>query len=130
MALHGAGQVDAARKELETARRTLGEFSQAAFTGTNQFVPMDSWHDWLEYQVLYGEAHRLIEGSPPPENPRLHVIRGRALAALGRQDEAVAEYARAARLAPDDPQIRKAVEGRGVPRAEGRAPERSPVSAA
>jgi Flp pilus assembly protein TadD len=35
-------------------------------------------------------------------------VRGRAFAALGRADRADAEFARALRLAPDDPKIREA----------------------
>jgi serine/threonine protein kinase len=108
MALHGAGQADAARREVDTARKTLGQLVLAAFRSPAQFIPMEYWHDWLEYQVFYREAHRLIEGSPPPEDPRLYVIRGRAFAALRRQEQADAEFGRALRLAPDDPQIRSA----------------------
>ena len=67
------------------------------------------WH-WFRYPFL-------IEGSDPPEDPRLLVVRGRAFAALGRGDRAEAEFARALRLAPDDAKIRDVVrtspEGRG-----------------
>ncbi len=59
--------------------------------------------------MLYREAHRLIEQCDLPEGPRLRVVRGRAFATLGRGDRAEAEFARALRLAPDDPKIRDAV---------------------
>ena len=74
-----------------------------------RFVPVPYCYDWVECQVLYREAHRLIERSDPPEDPRLLVVRGRAFAALGRGDRAEAEFARALRLAPDDAKIRGAV---------------------
>ena len=80
-----------------------------AACATDRFVPVPYWYDWPECQVLYREAHRMIEGSDPPEDPRLRVVRGRAFAALGRGDQAKAEFARALRLAPDDAKIREAV---------------------
>ena len=69
---------------------------------------MPYWYDWLECQVLYREAHRLIEDRSP-RDPRLVVVRGRAFAALGRGDRVEAEFARALRLSPDDAKIREAV---------------------
>jgi tetratricopeptide (TPR) repeat protein len=110
MALHQSGQADSARKELANARKSLDQWAQDAFQRPGVFVPVAYWHDWVECQVFYREAHLLIERSPPPEDPRLVVVRGRAFAALGRQDQADAEYVRAVGLAPEDPQIRKAVE--------------------
>ena len=118
MSLHRLGRADAARQELRNARETLDRWAQAVFDRPNRFVPVSSWFDWLECQVLYREAHRLIERSDPPEDPRLLVVRGRAFAALGRGDRAEAEFARALRLAPDNPKIRDAVRTR--PGARGR----------
>ncbi|HEV3341824.1 MAG TPA: tetratricopeptide repeat protein, partial [Pirellulales bacterium] len=48
-------------------------------------------------------------GAPPIEDPRIWVVRGRALAALRRHDESQACYERALTLAPDDLAIRLAM---------------------
>lgn len=98
MALHQLSQIDAARQELENTCKTLDQWAQEAFHTRNKFVPVAYWWDWVWCQRFYREAHTLIEGSPPPEDPRLRIVRGRAFAALGRQDQAEAEFARAAQL--------------------------------
>jgi serine/threonine protein kinase/Flp pilus assembly protein TadD len=108
MTLHRQGQTDAARQELENARKALDQWSQAAFRSADGSHRVPLWYDWVECQVLYREAYAQIEQMPPPEDPRLHVVRGRAFAALGRHDQADAEFARVTRLAPNDPQIRSA----------------------
>ena len=112
MSLHRLGKADEARQELRNAREALDRWAQAVFDRPDRFVPVPYWYDWVECQVLYREAHRLIERSDPPEDPRLLVVRGRAFAALGRGDRAEAEFARALRLAPDDAKIRDAVRTR------------------
>ena len=112
MSLHRMGSGDAARQELRNAREALDRWAQAVFDRPSRFVPVPDWNDWLECQVLYREAHRQIEKSDPPVDPRLVVLRGRAFAALGRSDRAEAEFARALRLAPDDAKIRDAVRTR------------------
>jgi Flp pilus assembly protein TadD len=48
----------------------------------------------------------LIDGTPPPDDPRLHVLRARALAGLDWVEQAAAEFDAALRLSPHDPQIR------------------------
>lgn len=108
MALHRHGQPEAARQELVNARSALDRWTQNAFEARNRFVPVQHWRDWLGMQRWYREAHRLIERADAPADPRLCVVRARALAALGRTDRAEAEFARALRLAPDDPKIRAA----------------------
>ena len=110
MALFRSGQSEAAREELEHSRRELDRHTQQAINNQSQYkeglVPWQDWHDWAEFLLLHGEAHRLIERSPPPDDPRRWVLRGRAFAALGRMDRAVAEYARAVQLAPNEYPIR------------------------
>ena len=64
------------------------------------------WWEWLECQLYYREAKVLIDGSPPPDDPRLHVLRARAFAGLGWAKKAVPEYDAALKLSPQDPQIR------------------------
>ncbi len=118
MSLHRLGKADAARPELRNAREALDRWAQAVFVRPDRFLPVPYWYDWVECQVLYREAQRLIERSDPAEDPRLLVVRGRAFAALGRGDRAGAEFARALRLAPDDAKIRDAVRTR--PQARGR----------
>jgi serine/threonine protein kinase/tetratricopeptide (TPR) repeat protein len=110
MALQKQGQQEEARNALANARKTLERWTQEVFNAQDKFVPVEYWSDWPWFQRFYREAHTLIEDSPPAEDPRLVVVRGRAFAALGRREQADAEYARAVGLAPDDPQIRKAVE--------------------
>jgi Flp pilus assembly protein TadD len=112
MARHRLGQPDEARRALRGAREALDRWTAAAFESPGRFVPVQPWWDWVELRVLYREAHRLVEGADPPEDARLHVVRGRAFAALGRADRADAEFARALRLAPDDPKIREACAAR------------------
>src|SRR5262249_35598292 len=108
MALHRQGQTDAAQQELENARKALDQWSRAAFRSPDGSHRVPYWYDWVECQVLYREAHAQIEPTPPPEDPRLRVARGRAFAALGWYDRADAEFATAVRLAPDGPTIRSA----------------------
>jgi tetratricopeptide (TPR) repeat protein len=115
MALYRSGEAGTAREELENSRKELDRWTQVVLDSRDQLVPGtwfggEHWVDWLEFLVYHGEARRLIEKATPTEDPRLRVLRGRAFAALGRLDRADAEYARAIGLAPNDPQIRKAVE--------------------
>jgi hypothetical protein len=58
--------------------------------------------------MRYREAKGLIDGSAPPEDPRLWVIRGRAFGALKREKETSACYAKALKLGPHDVQVRLA----------------------
>src|SRR5262249_45115793 len=54
----------------------------------------------------YREAKVLIDGSPPRDDPRLHVLRARAFAGLHWPEKAVPEYDAALKLSPEDPLIR------------------------
>jgi hypothetical protein len=110
MALRRQGHRDEAKLELENARKTLEQWTEQVFNTPEKFVPVAYWYDWPWFQRFYREAHTLIEGSPPAEDPRLVVVRGRALSVLGRQGQADIEFDRAIRLAPDNARIRKAVE--------------------
>jgi uncharacterized protein (TIGR03067 family) len=65
-----------------------------------------SWFDWLECQVYYREAKLLIDGTAPPDDPRLRVLRARAFAGLRWSEKAAAEYDAALKLNPQDPQVR------------------------
>jgi tetratricopeptide (TPR) repeat protein len=60
----------------------------------------------MEGQYYYREAKLLIDGSPPPDDPRLHVLRARSFAGLRWAARADGEYAQALKAWPHDPQIR------------------------
>ncbi|WP_165073773.1 serine/threonine-protein kinase [Paludisphaera rhizosphaerae] len=110
MALHRSGQVEAARQELANSRRELDRLLQQAIRtqadSRSGLVPWQYWNDWAEFLYFHDEAHRLIEGTAMPDDPRRSILRGRGLAALKRWDQAAPEYARAVQLAPNDDVIR------------------------
>jgi tetratricopeptide (TPR) repeat protein len=63
------------------------------------------WWDWLEGRLLYREAKLLIDGSPPSDDPRIHVLRARGFAGVRWHSHAENEYNAALKRQPDDPQI-------------------------
>lgn len=116
MAHHRLGQMAAAQEALSSAARVLDHWTEEMYRepvdkdwinhlGATAHWPVD-WWDWLECRFLYREAKLLIDGSVPPDDPRVHVLRARALAALRRHSPAEAEYAMAFERLPQDPQIR------------------------
>src|SRR5262249_39232983 len=76
-------------------------WAETMFT-SDSFAPPILWQEWLEILLLHREAKILIEGTPPPEDARLLVVRGRALAAVNWNEEASPCYARALQLGPYD----------------------------
>jgi len=107
MAYHRVGRHGEAQEAVTSAAQVLDQWSQDMFQGPVGFMPV-FWHDWMCGPISYREAQTLINGAPPPEDPRLWVVRGRALAALGWKDQANAACARAVELAAKDVQIRGA----------------------
>jgi tetratricopeptide (TPR) repeat protein len=115
MAHYRLGHDAEARQALDEAAGHLDRWTQARYDGdggawvvdhgADGFWPV-GWWDYLECQILYREARLLIDGAPPPDDPRLHVLRARALAALHRFDQSIAEYDAAVSLSPLDAQIR------------------------
>jgi serine/threonine protein kinase/Flp pilus assembly protein TadD len=115
MAHHRLGQTTQARQALETAQRTLDQWTRDRYTkeealwehhrGATAFWPV-AWWDWVECQHYYHEAKVRIDGSPPPDDPRLHVLRARAFAGLRWPSRAAVEYAQALKAWPQDRQIR------------------------
>jgi serine/threonine protein kinase len=83
MAYFRLGNPDEARRSLALAEKAIDDW-----TDTIVRLPVDStlpipWYDWVECRLYYREATLLITGSPPADDPRLGLIRQRALAALG-----------------------------------------------
>jgi Flp pilus assembly protein TadD len=114
MAYHRLGRAAEARETLKASARVLDHWTEEMYRGGDKhwvthlgatgYWPMP-WWDWLEGRLYYREARLLIDGSPRPDDPRVHVLRGRGLAGLRRHAEAEAEYALALQRLPQDPQI-------------------------
>jgi tetratricopeptide (TPR) repeat protein/tRNA A-37 threonylcarbamoyl transferase component Bud32 len=115
IAHYHCGRKVEARQALEAARTTHKEWSRqrragkeahewVISQGAGAYWPVP-WSDWVEFQVIYREAERLIDGRDPPEDPNEHVVRGRGFAAVRKWAAAEAEYASALRLQPDDLQV-------------------------
>jgi serine/threonine protein kinase/Flp pilus assembly protein TadD len=116
MAHHRLGHPAEARKALNAAARAIDQWTEEMYRqqgdrrwarhfGAAGSWPI-AWWDWLELQIYYREAKLLIDGALPPADPRLHVLRARALAGLRWHTRAQAEYDAALKLRPHDPQIR------------------------
>jgi serine/threonine-protein kinase len=117
MAYHHLGRADEARQALNYSARLLDQWTEdllrrpvgALFRPHGpahvEGRPM-LWWDWTSCCLLYREAKTVIDGSPPPEDPRLHVVRARALAALGEVDRAVAACDQALHLAGANSEMR------------------------
>jgi serine/threonine protein kinase/Flp pilus assembly protein TadD len=116
MAHHRLGQTAEARQALEAAAEAIDRWTRDRYQhqevkdwmhhgGATAYWPI-AWWDWLECQLDYREARVLIDGSPPQDDPRLHVLRARAFAGLRWAEKAVPEYDAALKLSPQDPQIR------------------------
>src|SRR5262249_3640403 len=115
MAHHRLGQADQARQALEEASRGIDQWTRERcekqqgywifHRGATAFWP-HFWLDCMEGQYYYREAKLLIDGSPPPDDPRLHVLRARSFAGLRWLTRAEGEYAKALKALPHDPQFR------------------------
>src|SRR5260370_25827729 len=116
MAHHRLGQAAEARQALDAAAEAIDRWIRDRYQNQeekNWIVHLGAtadwpiaWWDWLECQLHYREARMLIDGSPPPDDPRLHVLRARAFAGLRWAEKAIPEYDAALKLSPQDPQIR------------------------
>jgi eukaryotic-like serine/threonine-protein kinase len=105
MAQHRLGHESEARQALDEAARVLDQWTEERYTGGDAAWPA-VWWDYLECQLNFREAKLLIDGAPPPDDPRLHVLRARALAGLDSVGQAAAEFDIALTLSPNDKQIR------------------------
>jgi tetratricopeptide (TPR) repeat protein len=115
MAHHRLGQTAQARQALDAAAKALDRWTQDRYQkqSGNRCTRPDTtahwpivWWEWLECQHYYREAKVLIDGSPPPDDPRLHVLGARAFAGLRWSEKAMPEYDAALKLSPQDPLIR------------------------
>jgi tetratricopeptide (TPR) repeat protein len=120
MACHKLGRQNEAAAALAAATKVIDRWTWTMVTSGN-FRPAILAQEWLEILLLHREATVLLEGTPPPDDAHLLVVRGRALKALNCDDEANACYARALQLRPDDSRLRLAL---SQPRRDGE--ERGP----
>jgi serine/threonine protein kinase/Tfp pilus assembly protein PilF len=105
MAQFHLGDVANSSLTLDKAGRALLAREQVMLVKPIGYYP-SVWQDIVHEQMLYGEAYRLVRGSPAPENARWLVLRGRGLRLLGRTDEARGAFESAIRLEPDNLGIR------------------------
>jgi serine/threonine protein kinase len=75
------GRNDEAATALASADKVLDRWINDLLQSPPGTFP-NIWFDWLEFLCLYREAHIVIRGTPPPEDPRNIQIESRALAAL------------------------------------------------
>jgi hypothetical protein len=78
------GNAEEAHRLLSDADQTLQEWTTALENGDPSSLPVP-WFDYLEFVVLYGEAHEVIRGIPPPADDRLAKLENRALDLLTRE---------------------------------------------
>jgi serine/threonine protein kinase/Flp pilus assembly protein TadD len=117
MALHQLGRSGEAAEALRSAAEALDRWTQARCRAWDDNIPwVDhqgataewpiAWWDWVECHLYFREACGLIEGRPPADDARLHILRARSLSGLRRQSKAVPEYEIALQLLPHDPGVR------------------------
>jgi tetratricopeptide (TPR) repeat protein len=81
MALHHQGKHAEAQQALAQAEETIDGWIKMMADGSPGARPVD-WYKWLGAFVVYREAKLLLTGAPLQEDPRLVMIRERALAAI------------------------------------------------
>lgn len=115
MAHHRLGHETEARQALGEAARILDRWTEQRYAGQREHWAIHPrldadwpapWWDYLECQLIYAEARTMIDGAPPPDDPRLHVLRAREFAGLDWEERAALEFDAATRLRAQDPQIR------------------------
>ena len=104
MALFRLGRKAEAQQALKEAVRIVDGWIDERYAGRGESWAIRPggdanwpvcWWDFLECQLLYGEAKRLVDGTAPPDDARLHVLRARALAGLDWVEQAAAEFSAA-----------------------------------
>jgi serine/threonine protein kinase/predicted Zn-dependent protease len=116
MAYHRQGRSAEARQALEEMAKLLDSWTRDRYeSGSGKWIIHQGaigfwpvyWWDYLEGQLLYREAKRLMDGAEPPDDARLHVLRARSIAGLRWSTDAAKEYEIALKLSPDEPQIQQ-----------------------
>lgn len=115
MAYHRLGEPDNARASMELATQYRNRWiDQMYVSGTTGWVTHRGasahWpfspSQWLEFAALDREAKMQVGDDVTAVDPRLMVLRARAFAALGRHNDANADYESALAVSPRDTQIR------------------------
>jgi tetratricopeptide (TPR) repeat protein len=102
------GRTEEARQALANAAQSLDRLCEAELRAPVGIGQRER-QDWLYAWMLFREATMVVEGAEPPEDARLCLMRGRALAALGQAEAAAECYGKAQKLRPDDQRIRLAI---------------------
>jgi serine/threonine protein kinase/Flp pilus assembly protein TadD len=106
---HRLGQDGDARDALKKAEAYRARAVRAILDAPAGTAPAEvHWGIWTDFRIIRGEAYATVTGAEPPDDAWEHLIRGRALAKLGRTAEADAELETALRLSPDDAEVRAA----------------------
>jgi tetratricopeptide (TPR) repeat protein len=100
------GNLDKAARAFETARE-LAPASLAVLRGFG--VLREQRHEWREAATLYAAAAERAEELSPPERLDLFARLGRCEAEAGRRPEALAWYAKASALEPENRAVAEAV---------------------
>jgi tetratricopeptide (TPR) repeat protein len=98
MAHHRLGEADLARQKLNEATVACNQRIMDLLR-SGPGLPTH-WWDMLESSLHYREAKTLIDGFPPADDPRLWVVRGRNLVAVGRDEQAAVSFSKALELQP------------------------------
>ncbi len=99
MVHHRVGQPELARNALKAASESLGRRWQVRSENPGAGLTAQWWYE-AEADLYYREAKSLIQGMEPADDPRRLCYRGDSLAALGRNQEALASYTRSIEIAP------------------------------
>jgi tetratricopeptide (TPR) repeat protein len=81
LALHLQGKHSEAEEALRVVEQARDEWLQTMLEGLYGAMPFN-WWDWIEFNVLHGEATTRITGSPPPTDARMRALYARGLAAI------------------------------------------------
>jgi tetratricopeptide (TPR) repeat protein len=93
LAHHGLGQTKDAEETLRKSTELLELWIDEVLSKPPGYLPTH-WEDWVEFQIYHREAAKKI-GNSTPDDPRLAIMRARALVALGRPESGKAAFTEA-----------------------------------